>query len=371
MANTIICGMDAHDNTLSNRIGVNRGTPETKAVKNTQDGRQKLFNYLRALAEKHEGARIIVAYEASPIGFGIYDECVEVGIECHILAPTKMPKAVKDRKRKYDERDAQRIFELLRAHVLAGNDLPDIWIPDQQTRDDRELVRIRLDAGKKLTALKTQVQMLLKRNKAVKPKDVGNSWTKTHRRWLEELELKKGARIALSSLLRQIASLEEESKILDKEIESLSDTDRYRLPAEALVVQIKGVGLLTAMVYLTEIGDMRRFNNRKQIGSYLGLVPSSNESGEGSERKGHITREGPARVRMVLCQATWVRVAHDEEEAGVYQRIVKKNPKHKKIAIVASMRRLGVLMWHLAKDAQVKAGVYKDEYSKVARFQTA
>jgi transposase len=371
MPNTIICGMDAHDNTLSNRIGVNRETPETKTVKNTQDGRQKLIQHLKAIAHKNEEARIIIAYEASPLGFGIYDDCVEAGIECHILAPTKMPKAVKDRKKKYDERDAQRIFELLRAHVLAGNDLPDIWIPDHQTRDDREMVRSRVDAGKKLTALKTQVQMLLKRNKAVKPKDVGDSWTKTHRRWLEELELKKGARIALSSLLRQIASLEEESNILDKEIESLSKTDRYRLAAEALVVQIKGVGLLTAMVYLTEIGDMRRFNNRKEIGSYLGLVPSSNESGEDCDRKGHITREGPARVRKVLCQATWVRVAHDEEEARVYQRIVKKNPKHKKIAVVASMRRLGVLMWHIAWDAQVKAGVFKDEYIKVASFQTA
>ncbi len=165
-----------------------------------------------------EPTRIIVAYEASPLGFGIYDDCMEAGIECHILAPTKMPKAVKDKKRKYDERDAHRIFELLRAHVLAGNDLPDIWIPDNQTRDDREMVRSRVDAGHKLTVLKTQVQMLLKRNKAVKPKDVGNSWTKTNRRWIEELELKKGARIALASLIRQIASLEEESKILDKEI---------------------------------------------------------------------------------------------------------------------------------------------------------
>ena len=48
MTNSIICGMDAHDNTLSNRIGVNRGTPETKTVKNTQDGRQKLFKYLKS-----------------------------------------------------------------------------------------------------------------------------------------------------------------------------------------------------------------------------------------------------------------------------------------------------------------------------------
>lgn len=371
MTNTIICGMDAHDNTLSNRIGVNRETPETKTVKNTHVGRQKLFQYLRALAKKNEEARIIVAYEASPLGFGIYDDCVEAGIECHILVPTKMPKATKDRKRKYDERDAQRIFEMLRAHVLAGNDLPDIWIPDQKTRDDRELVRSRLDTGHKLTALKTQVQMLLKRNKVVKPGDVGKSWTLSHRMWLEGLKPNAGARTALSSLLRQIEKLEEEIWILEKEIKVLSKADRYRLAAEALVVQIKGVGLLTAMVYLTEIGDMRRFNNRKEIGSYLGLVPSSNESGEGSERKGHITREGPARVRKVLCQATWARVAYDEKEARVYQRIVKKNPKQKKIAIVASMRRLGVLMWHIAWDAQVKAGMFKDEYIKVENFQTA
>ena len=107
----------------------------------------------------------------------------------------------------------------------------------------------------------------------------------------------------------------------------LSETDRYRLAAKALVVQIQRVVLLTALVYLTETGDMRRFSNRKEIGSYLGLVPSSTESGEGSDRKGHITQEGPARVRRVLFQATWVNIAQDRWEARVYQRIVKKNPK--------------------------------------------
>jgi len=73
MANTIICGMDAHDNTLSNRIGMDRETPETKTVKNTQDGRQKLIQHLKAIAHKNEEARIIIAYEASPLGFGIYE----------------------------------------------------------------------------------------------------------------------------------------------------------------------------------------------------------------------------------------------------------------------------------------------------------
>jgi hypothetical protein len=145
--------MDAHDNTLTNRIGVDRGAAESMSVRNTQEGREKLFHHLKGLAQEHEGARILVAYEASPIGFGIYDECVAAGIACHILAPTKMPKSLRDRKRKDDRVDAQKIFELLKGHVLAGNGLPEIWIPDHQTRDDREIVRSSLDAGHKLTAV--------------------------------------------------------------------------------------------------------------------------------------------------------------------------------------------------------------------------
>jgi len=53
-------------------------------------------------------------------------------------------------------------------------------------------------------------------------------------------------------------------------------------------------------------------------------------------------------------------------EARVYCRIVKRNPKEKKIAVVVSVRQLEVLMWHLACDAQVKAGVFKNVESKVA-----
>jgi hypothetical protein len=224
--------MDAHDNTLTNRIGVDREAAESMTVRNTQEGREKLFRHLKSLAKEHKGARILVAYEASPIGFGIYDECVAAGISCHILAPTKMPESLKDRKRKHDRADAQRIFELLKGHVLAGNALPDIWVPDHQTRDDREIVRSRLDAGEKLTAVKTQVQMVLKRNHVQRPESVRRCWSKSHYRWLEEVELKPGARIALSSLPRQIESLEEEIKLLDKQIEVLSKTERYQLPTE-------------------------------------------------------------------------------------------------------------------------------------------
>jgi transposase len=286
----------------------------------------------------------------------LYDDCRDAGIECFILAPTKMRKSNKDRKSKNDERDAQLILEALRGHILAGNDLPSIWIPDDQTRADRELVRSRLDLSHKLTGVKTQVQALLKAHRLKKPDWAGKSWTKPYRRWLGSL-VEQDTWPALATLLRQVTFLEQEILSMEGELLSLSKQARYSEAVDALL-ELAGVGLLTAMVFLTEMGDLSRFSNRKKVGAFLGLVPSSNDSGEADDRKGHITREGPARVRRVLCQATWARVAHDRNERAVYDRIVKRNPKHKKVAVVASMRRLGVKMWHVGLEAQRRCGAF-------------
>jgi len=360
MANYIICGIDAHEESLFCWIAIDKETPKVMKYANTMDGRDSLFWELKDLSNANGDAKVAVAYEASPLGYVLYDDCVDEGFECYILAPTKIPKAAKDRKNKHDKKDARKIFEILRGHLLAGNELPEIWIPDDETRDDRETVRSRLDVGNKQTRVKTQIQMLLKRKRMQKPEEICTTWTKEYRKWLMGLELERGARNCLRTLVRQLERLEEEIKILDREIYELSQTDRYKEPAEALM-SLGGVGLLTALVYLTEMGDLRRFNNRKEIGSFLGLVPSIAESGETDDRKGHITHEGPARVRKVLCQATWYRVRMEEGEKRVYERIAVKNPKHKKIAVVACMRRLGILMWHIGLEAQRRTGCFCDE----------
>ena len=360
MGQHIICGVDAHEARLDCRIAVDREAPNRRRFKNTHEGRRELYEHLKGLSTEHEGAEAVMAYEASPLGYTLYDDCRDAGIRCSILAPTKIARSVEDRKRKSDDRDATRIFEVLRGHVMAGNALPEIWIPDDQTRDDREIVRRRLDVMNKATAVKVQIRMLLKRTGVEKPEGVGSGWTVGFRRWLEELPLERGARSCLTSLLRQLKSLEEEMGIFQESVEELAQESRYRYPVVALC-GIAGVGLLTAMVYLTEMGDLSRFSNRKQVGGYVGLVPSSKESGESDDRKGHITREGPARVRKVLCQGVWSRVRWDAQEASTYQRIVARNPKHKKIAVVACMRRLAVLMWHVGLEAQRQAGCFLTE----------
>jgi transposase len=222
-----------------------------------------------------------------------------------------------------------------------------------------ELVRTRIDVAEKITAVKTQIQSLLKRNHIVRDKGTGKGWTRLFRVWLKftlaesDSSLGPNGRSTLASLVRQLDFLEGEERKLTAQVHDLAAEPRYEAMVEE-VTSLCGVGLLTAMVFLTELGDLSRFTNRRQIAAYLGLAPRSFESGEANDRKGHITHQGSSRVRKVLCQATWARVRHNQEEQEAYARIVERNPKKKKIAVVASMRRLAVRMWHRGRAFQGK-----------------
>ena len=357
MMNHIFIGIDLGDKNSVARIAVNRGKTERRAFVNDRRGRAGLFEELRRRAEKVDKAEIVMAYEASSCGFILCDEAQARGIRCWVLAPTKMEKSVEQRKHKNDDRDADDVVEKLRAHVLAGNRLPTVWIPDAQMRDDRELVRSRLELVEKQTRLKTQIRMLIKRHGLEKPSGSGAGWTRRHRQWLEALTesdvLCNGARAALQSLLRQLSFLEAEIERMEKPIHELAQQPRHK-PIIDDLVQEHGVGLMTAMVYRSEIGYAGRFRRGRHVGKFVGLTPTSHESGQQQDRKGHISRQGPPRLRKILCQASWVHVQRDPQAKLFYQQLVWRNPKKKKIASVAVMRRLAVRLWHRMRAAELR-----------------
>jgi transposase len=355
--NYIFVGCDSHDKTLVTKIAMNREKTETKGFAANGSGRQKLIDNLRERSQAAGGAKVVVAYEASGNGFILCDAIKAAGFECHVLAPTKIERSTKQKRNKNDDRDADHLLEILRGHYLAGNRMPSVWIPDLQTRDDREPVRRQHELGHKRTVVKTQIQMLLKRHGLEKPAGTGQSWTKRYRDWLKGLTERAdgqwGMQTALASLLRHLDFLEQESEQMTTAMKELAAKPRLKPIIDAML-QEKGVGLTTALKYTTDIGDFTRFRRGRQVGAFYGLVPSSNESGETHDRKGHITREGSPSGRQVICQSTWSRVRHDKHEREVYLRLIEKNPKKKKIALVACMRRLTVKLWHVGLEAQFK-----------------
>jgi transposase len=320
-----------------------------------------MIAWLKEFAERHEAPRIVLAYEASSRGFGLYDQLTEAGIECYVLAPTHLPHTAHRRKNKTDDKDAEMLLDEVRGYVLAGRELPQVWVPDLKTRDDREAVRMRLELGEQRTRIKNQIRHLAKRNGVCFPVWFTKSgeWSRRSMQWLRDMAadtgaLAEGARVTLLSLLALYAALSQELKELDRAILRLARSARYAQAFRKLKL-MSGVGTLTAMVFLTELGDLARFANRRQLAAYLGLTPAAHESGAQDDRKGHITRQGSARVRHVLCQAAWASLRCSDEARAAYERIRRGSPKRTKIAIVAIMRRLAIAMWHTARSSELDA----------------
>jgi transposase len=352
----IIVGCDVHVKEMLLKLGADREEPHQRTFRNTHRGRQQMLGMLKGLSEESGGARVVFAYESSSLGYVLYDEVTAAGFECYVLATSKLARTWKHLAYKTDARDAHLLFQQARNFVLAGDPLPLVVVPEPQVRDDREVTRARSDAAGKLTRVKNQVQGLLKRYGLERPDDTGASWSKAFRAWLEGLlargPLGWGARVNLCSLLRQLQSLEEEIAYLDEQMAMLAQQPRYAAGMEAMS-GFKGVGVTVALTMLTELGDLERFPNRRRLASYLGLVPTSHESGEATNRKGHITHQGPPRLRRVLCQAVqgWVRWS-PWAKARYHRLVARGGRRAKKIAKVALMRLLGIRLWRVARDAQ-------------------
>lgn len=358
MTQTTIVGCDLHDRSMLLKTAAGKGTPEEKKFGNDTEGRGSMIEYLIQFAERTSSSRIIFVYEASGQGFGLYDLLSDQGMECFVLSPTHIPQSAKSKRNKTDPKDAMRLLELARGHVLAGNPLPTVWTPPQRVRDDRELLRARLEAAESCTRVKLQIFALLKRYGIALPEWFlpHRNWTKRFVKWLQDLAetMDKTVTPVLLALVTRCETLRLQVVDFEKHIRSLSQTTRYKVACENLR-KLPGVGLITAMTFLTEMGDLMRFSNRRQVAAYLGVCPSSFESGESNDRKGHITRQGPGRVRKVLCQASWMAVRLDESFHKRWERIKGGKSGRGKKAIVAIMRHLGIVMWHVALEAGVSS----------------
>jgi transposase len=358
MSKVIMIGCDLHDARMVLKVA--EGCEPSVRQGFATSNRAGMIAWLKEFAARRGATRIVLAYEASGQGFGLYDDLTEAGIQCHVLAPTHLPHNVHSRKNKTDDKDAEMILDEVRAHVLAGRALPEVWIPNQETRDDREAVRLRLEVATQRTRIKNQIRNLAKRSQLALPDwfSASGNWSKKSLAWLRDVcagttgALRQGARSALASLVDLYQALSAQLKILDKAIERLSSAPRYARMFRKLKL-MAGVGTLAAMVFLTELGDLSRFANRRQLSAYLGLSPAAFESGARDDRKGHVTKQGPARVRHVLCQAAWAVLRLSPEWRANYDRIKRGSKSRGKIAIVAVMRQLAVAMWHRARSPEL------------------
>jgi hypothetical protein len=186
----------------------------------------------------------------------------------------------------------------------------------------------------------------------LRPPD-GDLFARKQREWWEALELSTTERLRVDQDLATLEHIEPQIEEVDAELRRLSVSEHWADQTPYLV-QLPGIGLLTAMTILGAIGDVTRFGASKQLVGYAGLGAGVHDSGKRHRDKG-ITKQGRRDLRFVLVEAARVAVQTHPYWKREFARLAKRIAEHK--AVVAIARKLLIVVWHvlLAKRADRRA----------------
>jgi transposase len=153
---------------------------------------------------------------------------------------------------------------------------------------------------------------------------------------------------SLIALLNESKHLRTSILQVTKQINGLAKTDQYKKSVE-LLRSIPGIGLLTAMIILTEIETINRFANIDQFCGYIGLVPSTKSSGE-KEVVGDITPRGHSKLRGAIIESAWVAARLDPALNKSYHDYCNRMESNK--AIIRIARKLASRINFVLKNNQ-------------------
>ncbi len=288
---------------------------------------KKLVSYLE---RQFPGGKYHAVYEAGFSGFWTHDELKGMGVDCMVVHPGDVPTTDKERRHKTDSRDSRKL-----ARQLRSGDLSAIYVPSVRLREDRCLLRQRKTIRKEETRVKNRIRQFLHFHGIHIPEHISSSyWSGSFISWLNEVSLYcETGTATLSSLLRQLESRRHELAHVNSDIRDLSRTPAY-LDRVNYLRSIRGVGALSAMIWLTELGDIHRFRSFDQLCCYVGLIPWEHSSGE-HEFTGGLDRRGNRILRTVLIENAWVAVKKDPELMLAYTEYIKRMKGQQAIVRIA------------------------------------
>ena len=278
------------------------------------------------------------AFEAA-FGWGWLVELLGgYGFGPHLVHPLRC-KAIASARLKNGQAGAAILAQLLRADLL-----PEAWIAPPPVRQLRALLRHRAQLVRLRTLLRNRIHAVLADHGHGRP---AGCWSGPGRAWLASLELPAVSREVIDDDLALIDALQQPIDRLDWEVHQRAKAE----PAVKVLTRLPGVGPFTALVILAETGDVSRFGSARKLAAWAGLTPTVRGS-DRTVRHGHISKQGSAWLRWILCEAAQTAKRHPDF-AGSYQAIARR--RGKKIATTAIARKLLTRAYHLLTDAQITA----------------
>ncbi len=252
-------------------------------------------------------------------------------------------------KKKTDRRDANALGELLsvnRQRLLAGKKVHGIRrVQPAGPKDvaDRQITVLRQRLGQLRTRTINRIKHLLRKHNLEQDCPTKELDTIKGRKWLTELALGSIDRLELDQFLAQWTLWDAQIETLEAEIQKRQSQSQ----TAAVVATIPGCGAYSSLALASRIGSIERFPRPGSLANYWGLTPDCRKSGEVTDRLGSITKQGSAMARFILGQLVLHTLRRDAWMKVWYGRI--KRRRGSKIARVAVMRRLAMIIWHMVK----------------------
>ncbi|MCP4205439.1 MAG: IS110 family transposase [Shimia sp.] len=288
-----------------------------------------------AWAQRHLAATDQVAVEATTNTWALHDLLTPHVASIHVAHPQKV-RWIAHAKVKHDQRDA-----LVLARLLAANLLPEVWVPPPPVRQLRSLIVHRQHLTQQRRAAKNRLRGVLFRLNL--PSPPGDLAAAANRAWWQAAPLNAVERLRVQHDLATLDHVDGQIDEVNATLAQLSVADPWR-PAAPFLLQMPGIGLVTAMTILSAIGDIRRFPTPKTLVGYAGLGVSLYASGQ-TTRSGGITKQGRRELRTALIQAAWVAVRFAPAWQARFRALQSR--KGPQIAITIIARKILVVIWHV------------------------
>jgi transposase len=283
---TIVMGLDQHRAQITAEW-VDTATGEVSRARVAPADRAGV----RRFAARFSGRELEVALEATTGWRFVAEEFTAAGARVHLAEPAETAARRGTKKRaKSDRADARHLRELL----MVGR-LPESWVPPAHLLDLRARVRLRHTLVDQRREWQQRIQAVLYHH-GVPPR----SWLLgvEARAWLAGLELPAAAREQITIALALTDGLDAQLAPLDRELRTFA---RRQAGCRALMRHY-GIGPLTSVTILAELGDARRFSSSREAVRYAGLDITVHQS-DARRAPGHLSRQGPSALRWALFEA--------------------------------------------------------------------
>jgi transposase len=267
---------------------------------------------VRRFLERFRGRELEVALEATTGWRFVVEELRAVGAGVHLAEPAETAARRGNKKRaKSDRADARHLRELLMVSRL-----PESWIPPDHLLDLRARVRLRHTLSDQRGEWQQRIQAVLYHHGLPQRRQL---MTGDGRAWLAQAPLPATAREQVTVAVAMVDALDVQLAPIDRELRAYA----RRQPGCRALMGHYGIGELTAVTILAELGDCRRFSSSRHAVRYAGLDITVHQSDQ-RRAPGHLSRQGPPALRWALFEAAQVARRPGSPDREYYQQAAER-----------------------------------------------